>query len=95
MENGVAKRAKVATSRADGQASTTSASGSIAAVIREHQVPQQSQQYSPEELPLPEHQVRMEPRLKNLDYSDPLALEQYQGGSAMFEVLARRFYGRK
>lgn len=97
MENGVAKRAKVATSRAEGQASTSSAggSGSVSMTIREQPAPPKSQQYPPEELLLREHQSRMESRLRNLDFSDPLALDQYHGDNAMFENIARKYYGRK
>ena len=62
-----------------------------------HELPasQQRQQYPPEEFLLREHQARMESRLRNLDFSDPLALEQYHGDNAMFENLARDFYGRQ
>ena len=95
MENAVAKRAKVATSRADGHASTSSANGSIAMVIREQPAGQQSRQCPPEELPLRDQQAQMESRLQNLDYSDPLALEQYHGDNSMFENFTRKFYGRK
>lgn len=97
MENGAAKRAKVATSRAEGQASTSSAgaSGSVAMTLREQPASHKSQQYAPEELLLREHQCRMESRLRNLDFSDPLALDQYHGDNAMFEHIARNFYGRK
>ena len=97
MENGVAKRAKVATSRAEGQASTIPAggSGSVAMTTREQPAPPKSQQYSPKELLLPEHQSRMESRLRNLDFSDILALDQYHGATAMFENTAPKYYGRK
>lgn len=96
-ENVVAKRAKLATSRADGQASTCSASGSgsVAMAIREQTGPHRSQQYPPEELLLRDHQVRLESRLRNRDFSDPQALKQYHGDNAMFENLARKVYGRK
>lgn len=94
-DNRVAKRVKVATSRADGQASKSSTSGSGAMAIREQPAPQHSQQYPSEAWPLREHYAPMEYRLRNLDCSDPLALEQYPGGNAVFENLARKFYGRK
>lgn len=94
-ENRIAKRAKVATSRADEQPSTTLASGSVAMAIREQPVPPKFQQYPSEELLLREHQARMESRLKNLDLSDPQALEQYHGDNAMFENLARKLHSRK
>lgn len=95
--NSAAKRVKVANSRADGQPSTVSAavSGCVAMAAREQPAPQQSQQYPSEELLLREHQVRMESRFRHLEFSDPLALEQYHGDNAMFENLARNFYGRK
>ena len=95
-ENSVAKRVKVATSKADGQASTNPSSvvGCAAIASREQLTPQQSQQYPPEEL-LREHQARMEYRLRSLDFSEPLALEQYPGDNAMFETLSRKYYSRK
>lgn len=96
-DNRVAKRAKVATSRAEGQSSTNlaSGSGSVAMAIREQPAPQQSQRYPTEESRLREHHARMESQLKNLDVRDPLALEQYHGENAMFENFARKLYGRK
>ena len=97
MENGAAKRAKVATSRAEGQASISpaGASGSVAMPLRQLPASQKSQQYPPEELLLREHQCRMESRLKNLDFSDLLALDQYHGDNAMCSNIARKFYSRK
>ena len=97
MENAVVKRAKVAPSRADGQASVNlaSGSGSVTMETREQPCPPKGQQYPSEESLLREHQARMESRLKNLDFSNPLAWDQYHGDNAMFENLARKFYGRK
>ena len=63
--------------------------------IREQPVTQQIQHYPPEEVLLREQQARIESRLRNLEYSDLLALEQYHGDNAIFEDLARKFYGRK
>ena len=96
-ENSVAKRVKVTTSRSDGHTSINSAgvSGCAAMAIRERPGPQQSQQYPPEELLLREYQARVESRHRNLDFADPLVLEQYPGDNAMFESFARQFYGRK
>ena len=62
---------------------------------REQPAPQQNKQYPPEELLPREHQARMESRFRNLEFSDPVALEQYRGDNAMFENLARTFYSRK
>lgn len=94
-ENGVAKRAKVTTSRADGKASThlVSASGSVAMVIREQPGAQRSQQYPSEETVYREHQARMESKLRNFGISDPLALDQYHGDNAIFGNYATNFYG--
>ena len=96
-QTSAAKRVKVATSKADGQVSTSSATVSGCVVMATHEQPasQQRQQYPPEEFLLREHQARMECRLRNLDFGDPLALEQYHGDNAMFETLARDFYGRQ
>ena len=63
--------------------------------VREQPAPPKFQQYPSEELLFREHQARMESRLKNLDFSDPQALEQYHGDNAMFENLARKLYSRK
>ena len=63
--------------------------------IRELPGPQQSQQYPPDDLLQREHEVRMEPQLRNFEFSDPLALEQYEGGSAMVEPIVRKYYSRK
>ena len=96
MENVVVKRAKVASSR-DGQASLNlaSGSGSVTMETREQLGHPKSQQCSSEESLLREHQARMESQLKNLDFSNPLAWDQYHGDNVMFENLARRLYGRK
>ena len=96
-ETGVAKRVKVATSKADGQASTNflSGSGPVAMPIREPPASQQIPQYPPEELLMREHHAHMESRLRNLNFNDQLALEQYHGDNSMFETLARKIYGRK
>ena len=98
MENVVAKRAKVTSSKIDGQASVTlsSGSGSITMAIRgEQPAAPRSQQYLAEESLLREHQARMESRLKNLNFSNPMASDQYHGDNAMFEDLARNMYVRK
>lgn len=98
MENVVAKRAKVAPSKTDGQSSINlaSGSGSITMAIRgEQPVAPKSQQYPVEESLLLEHQARMESGFKNLDFSNTMASEQYHGDNATFEDLARRLYGRK
>lgn len=98
MENVVAKRAKVTPSKNDGQASVNlaSGSGSITMAIRgEQPAAPTSQQYSTDESLLREHQARMESRLKNLDFSSPMASDQYHGDNAMFGNLARKLYGRK
>ena len=94
-ENSVAKRVKVATSRADGQALTNSAgvSGCAAMATRERSALQQNQQYPPDGLLLREYQ--MESRLRNLDFNDSLVLEHYPRENPVFENLPRKFYGRK
>ena len=96
-ESAVAKRVKVAMSRADVPASTTSvcASGSAAMAIREQPALQHGQQYSQEEFLLREHQVRLESRFSNFDFSDSLPLEQYPRDGVLFEYAGRGYYGRK
>lgn len=95
-DNRVAKRAKVATSRAEGQSSSlASGSGSVVMAIREQPAPQRSQRYPTEESRLREHHARIESHFRNLDVSDPLAMEQYHGDNAMFENFARKLCGRK
>ena len=99
-ENAVAKRTKVATSRAEGNPLTSSAnaSGSVAMTMREQPALQQVHQYLPEELVLREHPAQMDTRFRDLDFSDPLnplAAELFHGDNAMFENLARNFCGRK
>lgn len=97
MESGVAKRAKVATSRVEGQTSSSSASGSgsVAMTTREQPPSQQSQQCPPEESLLRAHQARVKPRVRNVDFSEQPASEQYHEDNAMLGNFARKFYGRK
>ena len=63
-------------------------------MTHEQRTPQQGQQYF-QELLLREHHARMESQLRNFDFSDPQASEQYPGESAIFETAARNYYGRK